>query len=93
MMKWMKKAFLRLRNEGQIKVEVNLTMQSPKLEAKLGDPKEITDQQEKETTPEMELELESEQTPNFGNKDHFLKYVNAKDCIKAKVTRCFKMQF
>ena len=28
MMKWMKKALLKLRNGGQIKVEVNLTTQS-----------------------------------------------------------------
>ena len=39
------------------------------------------------------MELESELTPNFENKDHFLKDVNAKDCIKDKVTKCFKMQF
>ena len=40
----------------------------------------------------MELELESEQTLNFENKSHFLKDINAKDCIKDKVTKCFKMQ-
>ena len=44
MMKWIKKALLKLRNGGQIEVEVNLTTQSPKKETKLGDPKETNDQ-------------------------------------------------
>ena len=85
-MKWIKKALLRLRNGGKIEVEVNLTKKNPKLETKLGDLKEINGQQEKETKPETELGLESEHTPKFENKDHFVKGVNAKDCIKDKVT-------
>ena len=92
-MKQMKKVLLRLRNGVQIKVEVNLTTQSPKNETKLRDPKEIAKQWKKETKWEMKLGLQSGQTPKFENKDHFLKDVNAKDCIKDKVTKCFKMQF
>ena len=89
----MRKALLKLRNGGQIEVEVNLTMQSPKKKTKLRDPKETSNQQEKKTKWETKLELESEQTLNFKNKDHFLRDVNAKDCIKDKVTKYFKMQF
>ena len=48
-MKRMRKALLRLRNREQIEVEVNLTMQSPKMETKIGDLKETNNQQEKET--------------------------------------------
>ena len=39
------------------------------------------------------MELESDGTQNSENKGHFLKDVNAKDCIKDKVTKYFKMQF
>ena len=92
-MKWMKKALLRLRNGGQIKVKVNLTMQSPKKETKHGDPNETSEQQEKKTKRDIEMELESDETPNFENKGHFLKDVDTKDCIKDNVTKCFKMQF
>ena len=71
----MKRYLLRLRNGGQIEVEVNLTTQSPKNETKLGDPYEINEQQEKKTKWETEMELKSERTPNFENKGHFLKDV------------------
>ena len=93
MMKQMKKALLKLRNGGQVEIEVNLTTQSPKKETKYGDLNETREPQEKETKRDTEEELESDGIPNFKNKDHFLKDVNAKDCIKDKVTKCFKMQF
>ena len=89
----MRKALLRLRNGGQIEVQVNLTTQSPKNETKLGDSKETTKKREKETKWDTIIELESERMPNFENKGHFLKDINARDCIKHKVTKCFKMQF
>ena len=33
------------------------------------------------------MELESDRTPNFENKGHFLKDIDTKDCIKDKVTK------
>ena len=89
----MKKALLKLRNGGQVEVEVNLTTQSPKKETKHGDPNEIREPREKETKRDTGEGLESDGTPDFKNKDHFLKDIDAKDCIKDKVTKCFKMHF
>ena len=61
-MKQMKKALLKLRNGGQVEVEVNLTMQSPKKETKHGDLNETREPQEKETKRDTEEELESDES-------------------------------
>ena len=70
---------------------MNLTKQTPKCETKPQDQMETNNQRVKEIKCGTKLGLESEQTLDFEDKDHFLKGVIAKCCIKEKVTRCFKM--
>ena len=53
-MKW------RLRNEGQIEVEVNLTEQSPKMETKHGDHGTTTKKRQKQKQ-QIEIELAQEE--------------------------------
>ena len=60
MMEWMRKALLRLRNRGQIEVEVNLTKQSPKMETKHGDHRTTTNKRQKERK-QLEIELAQEE--------------------------------